>query len=84
MAADTWTLATAKAHFSELVERARSRGPQTVTKNGKVAVVVVDAQEWERKTHRADTLAEFFASSPLRGSGLTAERRSGTGREVDL
>jgi hypothetical protein len=42
------------------------------------AVVVVDAEEWERKTRRIGNLAEFFAASPLRGSGLKADdRRTG-------
>jgi hypothetical protein len=37
-------------------------------------VVVVDAEEWERKTRRSGTLADFFAASPLRGSRLKVHR----------
>jgi prevent-host-death family protein len=37
----------AKNRFSEVVEAARGR-PQTVTKHGKPAVVVVDVVEYER------------------------------------
>jgi len=44
----TWSLAEAKAKFSELVERARTEGPQHLTKNGKDAVVVVSADEYRR------------------------------------
>jgi len=29
-----WTVAEAKAKFSEVLERAHSRGPQTITRNG--------------------------------------------------
>lgn len=65
----TWTVAEAKAKFSRLVQQAHSRGPQTITRNGRVAVVVVAAAEWERKAKRTGNLAEFFLSSPLRGSG---------------
>ena len=71
----TWTVAEAKAKLSEVLEKAREDGPQTITKNGRVAVVVVSAEEWERKTRRSGNLAEFFAESPLRGSALRVERR---------
>jgi len=74
MSASTWTVAQAKAKFSDLIERARSRGPQTITRNGRVAVIVVSAEEWQRKVRRTDNLAEFFAKSPLRESGLVIER----------
>jgi prevent-host-death family protein len=65
---DTWTVAGAKAHFSEVVARARGRGPQTITRNGRPAAVVVAPDEWERKTTRVGSLADFFATSPLRGA----------------
>ena len=74
MESETWTVADAKARFSELVESARTKGPQTITKNGRKAVVVVSVDEWERKAHRVGSLAEFFARSPLPGSELTVGR----------
>jgi len=69
MSTGTWTVAEAKAKFSRLVEEARARGPQTITRNGRVAAVVVAAEEWERKVKRRGNLAEFLLASPLRGSG---------------
>jgi prevent-host-death family protein len=84
MGADGWTVAEAKAKFSEVIEKARNSGPQTVTRNGKRAVVVVSAEEWDRKTARKGTLVEFFQNSPLRGSGLKIERLKGGLRDVDL
>ncbi len=80
----TWTVAEAKAKFSELIDTARASGPQTITKNGRTAVVVVSAEEWARKAHRPGNLAEFFAESPLRGSGLEIARTKDGSREVDL
>jgi prevent-host-death family protein len=80
----TWTVAEAKASLSEVIERARSDGPQTITKRGRTAVVVVDAQEWERKTKRTGNLAEFFAASPLRKSGLKISRSKDRPRKVAL
>jgi prevent-host-death family protein len=84
MASHTWTVAEAKAKFSELIERARARGPQTITRNGRTAAVLVSAEEWDRKTKRSGNLAEFFAASPLRGSGLVIERSKDEPRDVEL
>jgi prevent-host-death family protein len=84
MSAEIWTVAEAKARFSELIERARSEGPQTITRKGRTAVVVVSAEEWERKTKRTGNLAEFFAAAPLRGSKLRVERIKGGLRNIDL
>lgn len=80
----TWTVADAKARLSELVERAETEGPQMVTRRGRPTVVVVSAQEWERKTRRQGTLADFFAASPLRNSGLQVERSEDMGWEIEL
>jgi prevent-host-death family protein len=79
-----WTVAEAKAKFSAVIDEAQSRGPQTITKNGRKAAVVVSAEEWERKTHRVGNLAEFFAASPLRSSDLKVHRKKDGPRAVDL
>jgi prevent-host-death family protein len=84
MSADTWTVAEAKAKLSEVIERARSGAPQTITRNGRTAVVVVAAEEWERRLRRTGNLAEFFASSPLRGSGMRIKRVRDRPRKIDL
>ena len=84
MTADTWTVAEAKAKLSEVIDRATSRGPQTVTRNGRTAVIVVAADEWERKTRRTGNLAEFLDRSPLRQSRLRIERRKDRPRKVDV
>ncbi|HZS60577.1 MAG TPA: type II toxin-antitoxin system Phd/YefM family antitoxin [Gemmatimonadaceae bacterium] len=80
----TWTVAQAKARFSELIERARSAGPQTITRNGRMAAVIVAPEEWDRKTKRTGNLAEFFAASPLRGSGLRVKRKTEKARKIKL
>jgi prevent-host-death family protein len=47
MAHRNWSVQDAKNRFGEVVEAAR-RTPQTVTKHGKPAVVVIDVMEYER------------------------------------
>jgi prevent-host-death family protein len=84
MAVDNWTVAEAKARLSELLEQVRSKGPQTITRHGKTAAIVVSPEEWERKSRRTGNLAEFFAASPLRDSGVEIERRKDRPRKVDL
>lgn len=84
MGTQSWTVAEAKAKFSEVIERAMSEGPQTITRKGRTAAVVVGAEEWERKTRRVGTLAEFFAASPLRGSGLKVRRQTERPRKINL
>jgi prevent-host-death family protein len=79
-----WSVAEAKAKFSEVIDLAQSQGPQTVTRNGRTAVVIVAAEEWERKGKRRGNLAEFFAASPLRGSQLNVRRLKDRPRKVDL
>jgi len=80
----TWSVADAKARFSELLEKVRTAGPQTITRSGRPAAIVVSVEEWERKTHRTGSLAEFFARSPLRNSGIDLERRDAGPRKVEL
>jgi prevent-host-death family protein len=84
IAVKPWTVAEAKAKLSEVIDQAVSNGPQTITRSGRKAVVVVSIEEWERKTSRKGTLADFFAESPLRDSGLTLERDDSPPREIDL
>lgn len=67
MARHSWSVQDAKNRFSEVVEAAR-RAPQTVTKHGKPAVVMVAAAEYERLRHleraRAPSFAEVLLAMP--------------------
>lgn len=84
METDIWTVAEAKAKFSELIDRARSGGPQTITRNGRTVAVLVSTDEWDRKTTRNGNLAEFFAASPLRGAELEVKRTGSRPRKSGL
>ena len=82
-----WQLQEAKARFSELFRLARERGPQRVTKHGRDAVVILPAEEYARLARsgaRKGSLAEFFAASPLRGSGIDLNRPRDLGRDIKL
>jgi prevent-host-death family protein len=47
---DTLSIYNAKAHFSELIERAQSGRSTTITKRGRVVarIVPADEAEWDR------------------------------------
>jgi len=84
MSVHKWTVAEAKAKFSEVINRAQSDGPQTITRKGRTAAVLVAAQEWERKIKRRGNLAEFFARSPLGGARVELKRLTGRLRKPEL
>ena len=69
--------------FSEVIDRALSDGPQTITRKGREAVVVVSTEEWNRKTKRKAT---SLSSSPPRRCEAQALGSTGPriGREIEL
>jgi len=82
-----WQLQTAKAQFSEVFRRARTEGPQHVTKAGKEEVVIIPIEEFERLTGRAKRsgdIVDFFRNSPLMGLDLDIKREEQPDREIDL
>jgi len=84
---DVWQLQTAKAHFSELFRLVRSKGPQWVTRQGKEAVVVLPAEQFERLLKQnagPQSLVDFFAKSPLAGSDVKFIREVDFGRDIVL
>lgn len=80
----SWKVAEAKARFSELIDKALREGAQEITRHGKRAVVVVAADEWDRKVRRQGSLVEFLDRSPLGGSGLEIERLRDKPHDVEL
>lgn len=84
-AADTWSVADAKARLSELLDTVVRDGPQTISRRGRPLAVVVSVDEWERRTRRRGSLAEFLATAPVGNEDLIIEREKGSRvREVDL
>ena len=82
-----WQLQTAKAQFSEVFRRARSEGPQLVTKQEKEAVVILPAEEFERLSARSRqprSLVQFFAESPLAKFKIDLKRKRELPRKVEL
>ena len=76
-----------RARFSELFRRARTEGPQLVTRQDKEKVVVIRAEQFAQLTKRArqsKSLVTFFAESPLARIALDLSRDPDPGRELQL
>jgi prevent-host-death family protein len=60
-----WQVQQAKNHFSEVIDRALTEGPQTVTRHGKPVVRVVAVGDEARAAPREDDgFVEFLLSAP--------------------
>ena len=85
MAERSWSVQDAKNRFSEVVKAAR-RMPQTVTKHGKPAVVVVDVVEYERlrqlERAKAPSFVEVILAMPQDNGEFP--RRMVRMRDLDL
>jgi prevent-host-death family protein len=85
MGKQDWQVQTAKAQFSEVFRRARTEGPQHITRQGKEGVMMISDEDYARLKGKPKTsLVEFFRSSPLVGVELDLERDRDTGRDVQL
>jgi antitoxin Phd len=80
----TWKLEDAKARFSEVVRRAQDEGPQAVTVRGRRAVVIVDAEAYERLAAPAPALPFVAFLEAMHMDGLDLSREPDTGREAEL
>ena len=79
-----WSLQDAKNKFSEVVRRARSEGPQFVTRHGREEVVVIAVEDYRRLTAPREDLASFLRRSPLAKVDLDLERDASPPRDVEL
>ena len=84
LATTSWKLEDAKARFSEVVRRAHHEGPQAVTVRGRRAVVVIDAEDYDRLAKPAPKmpLVSFLEGLQLDRLDLTRDRDHG--REPEL
>src|SRR5260370_41471043 len=68
-----WQVQTAKARFSEVFRRARTEGPQLITRQGKEGVVMISDEQYDElvgRSHQPKTLVQFFRESPFVGVEL--------------
>ncbi len=85
MRRSSWSVQDAKNSFSSVVDAAR-REPQTVTKHGKPAVVIVAAEEYERLRRQQRSGASSFKQHLLTipKGDINFPRLEGKPREIAL
>ncbi len=87
MSPPRWSLQDAKNGFSAVVAEALKGTPQTVTKHGKPAVVVLSVAEYQRLVRRYDTataasFVDHLLAMPQDGGAFTCARARP--RDVEL
>lgn len=79
---DAWQLQRAKAELSKLIETSIAKGPQTITRHGRPAAVVVSAADYKTLRRRTPDFKAFLRKAPL--YQLDLRRSRDRGRQVDL
>jgi prevent-host-death family protein len=81
----TWQMQEAKAHMSELIQRARQLGPQEITVHGRPVAVVLSREAFDRLAGAGQSLVDFIQRSPLYGmEDVHLDRDSSLSRETAL
>lgn len=78
-----WQIHEAKRGFSELIERARTEGPQTITRHGRERAVVLSIEAYRKlEAAKPDFKAYLLAGPKL--DDFAVERPHDLGREVEV
>lgn len=79
----TWQVQDAKTRLSELIERARTEGPQTITRHGSERAVVLSIEDYRALTlHKPDFKAHLLGGPKV--DRFSVKRSGDTGRSIDL
>lgn len=78
-----WQVQDAKSHFSEVIERARSEGPQTITRHGAERAVVLSIEEYRTLAAQKPNFRDHLLGGP-KFDEFEIERDLDTGRDIDL
>jgi antitoxin Phd len=79
-----WQLQEAKAHLSEVIQKALNEGPQDISLRGRPAAVVLSRTEYDRLTHPKPNFVTFLRESPLHAVELELDRDTSFTRETAL
>jgi antitoxin Phd len=78
-----WQIQHAKARLSEVIERARREGPQTITRHGAERAVVLSIEDYRVLLAQKPDFKEYLLSGP-KVDHFSVERDRDTGRPVDF
>ena len=78
-----WQIQQAKAHLSELIERAQREGPQIITRHGAERAVVLSVEDYRAMATQKHDFKAYLLGGP-KVDDFTIERDRDTGRPVEL
>ncbi len=79
----TWSVQDAKTRLSEVIERARAEGPQTITRHGKERAVVLSIEDYRRlAAGRPDFKAHLLGGPKV--DDFSIDRDRDAGRPIEL
>jgi antitoxin Phd len=79
----SWQIQEAKTRLSELIERARTEGPQTITRHGAERAVLLSIEDYRAlASHKPDFKAHLLGGPKV--NEFPIERDRDTGRTVDF
>jgi antitoxin Phd len=79
----TWQVHSAKARFSEVLDRAAREGPQIIAKRGTERAVVLSIEEYRWLVAARPNLRDYLLGGP-KVDDFGVERSKDRGREIDL
>ena len=79
----TWQVQEAKTRLSEVIERARTEGPQTITRHGAERAIVISIEDYRAlMAHQPDFKAHLLGGPKV--DDFSIDRGRDTGRSIDL
>ena len=78
-----WQIQHAKARLSEVIERARNEGPQTITRHGAERAVVLSIENYRALIAQRPDFNEYLLGGP-KVNEFFIERDRDTGRLIDF
>jgi len=79
----TWQVQEAKTRLSELIERARTEGPQTITRHGAERAIVLSIEDYRAlAANKPDFKAHLLGGPKV--DDFSIDRDRDTGRSIDL
>lgn len=78
-----WQIQHAKARLSEVIERARQEGPQTITRHGAERAIILSIEDYRALLAQKPDFRAYLLGGP-KLDDFTIERDRDTGRTIDL
>ena len=79
----TWQVQDAKAHLSELIQRARNEGPQVITRHGTEQAVVLSIEQYNALVAYKPNIKSHLLGGP-KLDDFEIQRDRSKGRAIEL